>query len=136
MDAANTVVTSLWDTITFPQLIMWAGSAGATLLAFWRFVLRRKLETLRQNDETALRYRQVQEEHRTKFQADILGYVEIIKRENHDLHDRLNASEREKIELLKQVAILQGKVVELETKVKSLTQELTSMRGEHHADHG
>ncbi len=136
MDAANTVVTSLWADITIPQLIMWAGSAGATLLAFWRFVLRKKLETLRQNDETALRYRQVQEEHRTKFQADIMGYVEVMKQENHDLRERLFASEKEKLLLLREVAELQSKVIGLETTVKELTRELNIMRGAPHANHG
>lgn len=120
------------DGFSFATLAAWAGPVIPLLggiAAAYRFWLRKRLETLRQNDETAHRYRQLWEDQRAKFQSDIMAAVEQMRQENMDLRKQLYASEQEKLNLITQIAKLQAQVIGLEHKLKLVTEELIQLRG-------
>jgi chromosome segregation ATPase len=135
METASTMVTSLWDQITIPQMIPLAISFGGALFALYRFWLSKKLEALKQNDEIALRYRQIEQEDRVKFQANIMQQMERMKQENIDLRQQLYNSEKEKIGLMQQVAQLQAEVIGLREEVKRMTARMSEGEAPH-AAHG
>lgn len=137
METTQTLMVSFWDQITVPQLIAWIASFGGALFTTYRFWLRKKLDTLKQNDEIALRYRQITEEHRIKFQSDVMAQMERMRQENIDLRQQLYSSEKEKMGLMQQVAQLQAEIITLREQVRRVTAEMIQLRGGHpNATHG
>lgn len=130
-------MASLVGDVSISQIIGWTTTLGGGLFAFWKFVLQRRLDVLRQTDETWFRYREFEEGRRATLQAEMMEMIRSIKDENEALRTKLLSSEDERMRLMNQIGELQIEISNLRAQVVTLTMEITRLRGDlPHAHHG
>lgn len=125
-------ITWLFGDVSLTQLLAGGGISGATLWGGYKWFVGNQMDTLKLRVETQFRYREIEEERRNKFQADIMGMVAQMKVENDLLRAKLFESENTRLELMQQIGSLQIEIASLKQEIMKLTAEL-SQRGAHHA---
>lgn len=121
-------VTWLFGDVSLTQIMTGSGITAGGLWAGWKWLVSNKMTALQLNVDTQFRWRQIEEERRNKFQADILSLVATMKAENDILRTKLFESENTRLELMKEIGALHIEISSLKQEIAKLTAELTQMR--------
>ncbi len=136
MHSMNTILAAVSELSLF-QTLASLGLSGGTIWGAWKWYLSSRIDTLKLANETSLRYRELEESRRNKFQADVMTMVETIRAENKELRTQLFESEDARLKLIHKIGELQTEIAELKSEIIRLTTELVKMRGvPNHAANG
>ena len=116
--------TTLISSVPLPAIQWLVGVIGACVAFMWgvhRFLLERRAQALMRSDNLELRRRQFEVEDWREIRAENSS----LRREIHELTQRLIQAEQDKIELIRRIGELQLELENLRLEVQKLAAKLS-----------